>query len=56
MSQKAQFTLAGLIGSTIGGFVPSLWGASFLSTSAIIGNVIGGIIGIALVYKFTSDF
>ncbi len=55
MSQSAQFTLAALIGSIIGGFIPALWGASFLSTSSIVGNVIGGIIGIGIVYRMTTD-
>jgi uncharacterized membrane protein YeaQ/YmgE (transglycosylase-associated protein family) len=40
-----------LIGSTVGGFVPTLWGAELLSFSAILGNLIGGFLGIWIGYK-----
>ena len=34
------------IGSTIGGYLPALWGADFFSVSGIIGSFVGGIIGV----------
>jgi hypothetical protein len=39
------------IGSTIGGLIPVLWGASFLSFSSIITTAVGGIAGIWLGFK-----
>ena len=39
------------IGSTIGSFVPSLWGGSVFSISSIVFSAVGGIIGIWLGYK-----
>ncbi len=42
------------IGSTIGGYIPTLWGAGFLSFSSVILTAIGGILGIYLGYKISS--
>ena len=39
------------IGSTIGGFVPALWGAGFFSVSSIIFSALGGAAGIWLGFK-----
>ena len=39
------------VGSTIGGFVPMLWGAEALSLSAVFGSAIGGILGIWAGYR-----
>ncbi len=55
MSRGALVTLGMIIGSVIGGYVPILWGASFLSFSSVIGNGIGGILGILLALKLTTD-
>ena len=41
------------IGSTIGGFIPSLWGADMFSLSPLIFGSIGGIIGIYIGFKLT---
>lgn len=41
------------VGSTLGSFIPSLWGAGFLSLSAIVFTALGGFIGIWLGYKFS---
>lgn len=40
-------------GSTIGSYVPALWGGSLLSLSSILFGVIGGIIGIWLGYQLS---
>jgi hypothetical protein len=40
-----------VIGSTLGGFVPSLWGADMLSLSGIIFSAVGGFLGIYIGYK-----
>lgn len=39
------------VGSSIGSFIPNLWGAGFLSFSSIILSAIGGILGIYLGFK-----
>ncbi len=43
------------IGSYIGGFIPTLFGADFLSYSSLFGNGIGGILGIFVGYKLGSS-
>lgn len=43
------------IGSTIGSFVPALWGAGALSFSGIIFSAIGGIAGIWLGFKLSNS-
>lgn len=40
-----------LLGSTVGGFIPDLWGAGLLSYSALILSAVGGLVGLWLVYK-----
>jgi len=45
-----------LLGSIIGGFVPTFWGAGMLSFSSILGNLIGGILGIWVAYKLGQRF
>ena len=44
------------IGSFIGGYVPTLWGAGLFSFSGVIGNTIGGIVGIYLGYQIGTRF
>jgi hypothetical protein len=38
-------------GSTMGSYIPVLWGGSLLSLTSILLGVIGGIIGIVLGYQ-----
>lgn len=42
-----------LVGSSIGGFIPNLWGASFLSFSSVLLTAIGGFAGIWLGFKMS---
>ena len=42
-----------IVGSTIGGFIPSLWGASLLSFSSILLSALGAIAGIYVAFKMT---
>ena len=39
------------IGSTVGGYVPALWGADFFSISGIVASTVGGIIGVWLGFR-----
>lgn len=49
-----QFTTVGiLVGSTIGSFIPLLWGASEFSFSSLIFGAAGAIVGIYIAYKMT---
>ena len=40
-----------IIGTFVGGYVPNLWNAGFLSMSGIIFSAIGGIVGIWVGYQ-----
>ncbi len=43
-----------LVGSTIGGFIPSLWGADLFSFSSLIFSTIGAFAGIWLGVKLST--
>jgi uncharacterized membrane protein YeaQ/YmgE (transglycosylase-associated protein family) len=47
--------VAMVVGSTIGGYVPTFFGSDMFSLSSIIGSFLGGILGIWLVYKFLNS-
>ena len=49
---KKLVMLGMIIGSTIGGCVPILFGADSLSFSSLFGSLVGGILGIWLFYKW----
>ncbi len=53
MSQKALITIGILLGSTIGGFIPNLWGAGMFSMASIFFSAIGGILGLYLGFKIS---
>ncbi len=49
-----QFIWIGIfVGSTVGSFIPTLWGASFLSFSSVLLSGIGAIAGIWLGYQLS---
>jgi len=52
VASKKTYYLAAFIGSVIGGYIPKLWGAGFLSFSSVILSAVGGILGIVVVYKY----
>lgn len=39
------------VGSTVGGFIPSLWGGETLSLAGILLSMLGGVAGIFAGYK-----
>ena len=45
-----------IVGSTIGGMIPGLWGAGFLSFSSILLSAVGAILGIWLAFKMSRNF
>ena len=55
MQQK--FIWGGLfIGSSLGGYIPSLWGAGIFSVSGVLLSAVGGILGIWLGYRIGKNF
>ncbi len=52
MSSKSIIWVGMAVGSTIGGLIPNLWGANFLSLSSVLLTAVGGILGIWVGYKF----
>lgn len=55
MSSKVLVMLGMIIGSSIGGYLPVLLGAGFLSFSSLIGSGIGGILGIYIALQLTDS-
>ncbi len=53
MNQKQTIMTFTVIGSTIGSFVPLVWGDNFLSLASIFLTAIGGFVGIYIGYKLT---
>jgi len=52
MPSKTIIYLAAIIGSIVGGFIPTLWEAGFLSVSSLIFSTLGALLAIFLVLKF----
>lgn len=48
---QGRIWLGVLIGSTIGRFIPNLWGAGLLSYSSVVLSAVGGFVGLWLVYR-----
>lgn len=53
MSARFLVFIGMTIGSIIGGYIPTLWGAGFFSYSSILFSGIGAIIGILIGYKLS---
>jgi len=53
MSEKTFIMLGMVIGSFIGGFVPSLFGADMLSFTGLFASGIGAVLGVWLAYRIT---
>lgn len=54
MSRKQLIWIGVFVGSTLGGFVPALWGASAFSFSSVIFSFVGGLLGIYAGFKLGS--
>lgn len=48
---RGAIALGGLIGSSVAGAIPSLWGGSTFSLLGVLLGMVGGIAGIAAVAK-----
>ncbi|MBI5127254.1 hypothetical protein HZA76_02250 [Candidatus Roizmanbacteria bacterium] len=53
MSAKTKVMAGMIIGSSLGGYLPSLWGDSLFSYSGLILSTIGGLLGIYIGYKLS---
>jgi hypothetical protein len=51
MSEKKLIWIGAFVGSTIGGFVPSLWHASMFSMWGLVLSTVGGVAGILAGWK-----
>jgi hypothetical protein len=40
-----------IVGSTIGGAIPGLWGAGIFSAWSVVLGTVGGVLGIVVIYK-----
>jgi uncharacterized membrane protein YeaQ/YmgE (transglycosylase-associated protein family) len=53
MDLKRMGWIGVFVGSTIGSYVPVLWGGSLLSLSSIVLSAVGAILGIYVAYKLS---
>lgn len=54
--QKLIIIIGMIVGSTIGGYVPLLFGAGIFSVSSIIFGALGGLFGIYIGYKISQNY
>lgn len=54
MNSKALVWIGVTVGSVVGSFVPSLWGADMLSLSSLVFGAIGAIVGIYIGFKLSN--
>ncbi len=54
MTSKALIWVGVLVGSTIGSYVPALWGAGIFSFSSIVFGSLGAIAGIYIAFKLSN--
>lgn len=52
MSRKTFYYIAAFVGSIVGGWIPTLWGADWFSISSLVFSTLFALLGIYLVYKF----
>jgi len=53
MSSKKIIYFLLFIGSTVGAYIPKIWGAGFLSISSVIFSTVGATIGVIVEIKLT---
>ena len=52
-SMQGRIWIGVLIGSTIGGLIPELWGGDMLSYSGVLLSAVGGFVGLWAGYKMS---
>jgi uncharacterized membrane protein YeaQ/YmgE (transglycosylase-associated protein family) len=53
MDSQKMVWLGVFVGSALGGFIPSLWGADMFSLSSFVGSTLGAFAGIYLGFKLS---
>ncbi len=53
MNAKQLIWIGVFVGSTVGSYIPSLWGADLFSFSSILFGTLGAFVGIWLGYKLS---
>jgi hypothetical protein len=56
MSTKTATYIGLFIGSTLGSFIPTLWGDSLFGITGVLLSAVGGILGIVAGYKLANYF
>jgi len=51
MNSKSLIMIGLVVGSTLGSYIPTLWGAGWLSIASVLVGGIGGLLGIWAGYK-----
>lgn len=51
MNQKTLIWIGLFVGSTVGSYVPGLWGAEIFSVSSVLCGMAGGIVGVWLGFR-----
>ena len=54
MTNKQIIYISMTIGSTIGSFLPTMWGDNLFSMSSIVLSVVGGLAGVWFGYKLSA--
>ncbi len=54
MDAKKAVMLGMTIGTMVGGYLPSFFGASIFSPVSLLGNVLGGLLGIFIAYRLVN--
>lgn len=52
MASKKMYYAATFIGSIVGGYISSLWGAGFLSLWSVLFSTGGALVGFFIVWKY----
>jgi uncharacterized membrane protein YeaQ/YmgE (transglycosylase-associated protein family) len=52
MSKKTLAYIMAFVGSLIGGYIPTFWGAGVLSVSSLLFSGLGAILGIIMAVKY----
>lgn len=56
MNPKSLIWIGVFVGTTVGSFLPTLWGAGYFSFSSVIWSTVGGILGIYAGFKLSQGF
>jgi uncharacterized membrane protein YeaQ/YmgE (transglycosylase-associated protein family) len=54
MQSRKAVLWGGLIGMSVGGYIPTLWGSSMFSFTAMLLSVLGAVLGFWLGYRLSS--